>query len=437
MLRIDPARLLGDLEELRRIGSAGTGVIREAFTSTDLEGRRWLAERFSDAGLRPLWDPIGNLFGLPMNAEPAILLGSHSDAQPEGGWLDGSYGVICGLEIARAAREAGTGGVAVVSFADEEGTFEPLMGSRVWTGELSFSAVQDSTDRRGRRLGDVLRSIPELEWAEPVPAQLFSAYLEPHIEQGPILDDANEAIGVVEAIVGMQHVEVTIIGEQNHAGTTPMDRRRDAVMSFVALAHAVNEAFRAEAGPTTVWTFGRVNVTPNATSTVPGRVEAMLQIRDPDQTRLDDLAGRVTAIAQAMTGQGSLQIETRRVAMLPPAPMNPMLVMMANSAENPTAMRPTRVVLLSSRSRNSSRTPAQAWPRRPGAVPVGMISAAVEASSGMGCYLPGVRVEGVRASAGCLPLGVSVGSSTPSASSLRPISSAGGGRFGRSAIRAS
>ncbi len=143
----------------------------------------------------------------------------------------------------------------------------------------------------------------------------------------------------------MQHVEVTIIGEQNHAGTTPMDRRRDAVMGFVALVHAVNEAFRAEAGPTTVWTFGRVNVTPNATSIVPGRVEAMLQIRDPDQARLDDLASRVSAIAQAMTGQGSLQIETRRVAMLPPAPMDPTLVsMMANSAERMVATRWRRMV---------------------------------------------------------------------------------------------
>jgi N-carbamoyl-L-amino-acid hydrolase len=143
----------------------------------------------------------------------------------------------------------------------------------------------------------------------------------------------------------MQHIEVTIIGEQNHAGTTPMDRRRDAVMGFVALVHAVNEAFGTEAGPTTVWTFGRVNVIPNATSIVPGRVETMLQIRDPDQDRLDHLASRVSATARAVMRQGGLQIETRKVAMLPPAPMDPTLVTkMATSAERIVATRWRRMV---------------------------------------------------------------------------------------------
>ena len=95
-----------------------------------------------------------------------VLIGSHSDTQPEGGWLDGSYGIICGLEIARAAQEAGLKGIAMVSFADEEGTFEPLLGSRVWSGDLPFSAVQDRTDRNGRRLRDVLAGMPELRAAD-------------------------------------------------------------------------------------------------------------------------------------------------------------------------------------------------------------------------------------------------------------------------------
>ena len=107
MVEINSTRLLDDLAALRRIGGHGTGVVREAFTATHLEGRRWLARRFAEAGLRPVWDPIGNLFGLPPTGRPAVLIGSHSDTQPEGGWLDGSYGVICGLEIARAAQEAG------------------------------------------------------------------------------------------------------------------------------------------------------------------------------------------------------------------------------------------------------------------------------------------------------------------------------------------
>ncbi|HEX2555727.1 MAG TPA: hydantoinase/carbamoylase family amidase [Microvirga sp.] len=345
MVEIDPARLLSDLDALRTIGAEGSGVVREAFTPPDLDGRRWLADRLKDAGLRPLWDPVGNLFGLPASTGPAILIGSHSDTQPEGGWLDGSYGVICGLEIARAIRDAGLSGVAVVSFADEEGTFEPLMGSRVWTGELPLSALHDRTDRQGRRLGDVLGGVPELARAEHVPPTLFSAYIEPHIEQGPILDDAHEGIGIVESIVGMQHIEVTVLGDQNHAGTTPMSRRRDAVMGFVALAHAVDEAFRRQAGPATVWTFGRVNVAPNATSIVPGRVDAMLQIRDPDRQRLDDLADRARAIAQGITAQGTVRIGTRTAAMLPPAPMDAALVSkLASSAEKAVASRWRRMV---------------------------------------------------------------------------------------------
>jgi N-carbamoyl-L-amino-acid hydrolase len=314
--------MLHDLEALRRIGGKGSGVVRQAFTAADIEGRRWLAARFADVGLRPIWDPIGNVFGLPDSEQPAILIGSHSDTQPEGGWLDGSYGVVCGLEIARAAREAGLAGVAVVSYADEEGTFEPLLGSRVWTGELSLADVRGQVDHTGRRLGEVLDGLPELKAAERVSPELFSAYVEPHIEQGPVLDDAGQAIGVVEAIVGMQHIEIHIVGDQNHAGTTPMDRRRDAVMGFVALAQAVDTAFRQEAGPTTVWTFGRVTVTPNATSIVPGRVDAMLQVRDPDQARLDRLVGRARQIAASLGEKGPVDIQTRVVAVLSPAPMD-------------------------------------------------------------------------------------------------------------------
>ena len=110
MIQIDPQRLLLDLDILRRIGGCGTGVVRQALTAADLEARRWLAGRMEHAGLRVVWDGVGNLFGVAPDAEDGLLVGSHSDSQPEGGWLDGAYGVICGLEVARAAREAGVGG---------------------------------------------------------------------------------------------------------------------------------------------------------------------------------------------------------------------------------------------------------------------------------------------------------------------------------------
>jgi len=182
MLTINAERLLADLATLRKIGGSGSGVVRQAFTATDMEGRRWLAGRMQEAGLRPVRDEVGNLFGIAAGR----------------GWLDGAFGVICGLEVARAAQEAGVGGVSVVSFADEEGTFAPLMGSRHWTGMQKLDKLRDHADVKGRRLGETLAEIPELRGAGGVPCDIFRAYIEPHIEQGPTLDLAQEDIGVVQ-----------------------------------------------------------------------------------------------------------------------------------------------------------------------------------------------------------------------------------------------
>ncbi|NBB81867.1 MAG: M20/M25/M40 family metallo-hydrolase, partial [Alphaproteobacteria bacterium] len=194
-LAIDGSRLLADLHAFRAIGGVGTGVVRRAFSDADLEARRRLAAAFAEAGLAPVWDPVGNLFGLPPGDAPALLLGSHSDTQPEGGWLDGIYGVVVALAVARAAHAAGGPRVAVVSFQDEEGAFAPLMGSRFWAGRTDLPDLVDNRDSDGRRLGDLIKAVPELAGAERVPAARFSGFLEAHIEQGPVLDAEGEAIG--------------------------------------------------------------------------------------------------------------------------------------------------------------------------------------------------------------------------------------------------
>ena len=129
-MKIDSDRLLADLHYLRSFGKQGPGVVRPAFSEPDIAAREWLA------GLEPAFDPAGNLFGLPSCDEPCLLMGSHSDSQPEGGWLDGAYGVIAALEVSRAAR--GRVPVAVVSFQDEEGRFGALTGSNIWTGGISI-----------------------------------------------------------------------------------------------------------------------------------------------------------------------------------------------------------------------------------------------------------------------------------------------------------
>jgi N-carbamoyl-L-amino-acid hydrolase len=326
MLTIKPERLLADLTTLRNIGACGHGVVRQAFTTADIEGRRWLANRMHEAGLRPVWDEIGNLFGISPGTRPSLLLGSHSDSQPEGGWLDGAYGVICGLEVARAAQEAGVGGVSVVSFADEEGTFAPLMGSRHWTGVQKLDELREHADVKGRRLGETLAEIPEIRGAASVPCETFRAYIEPHVEQGPTLDLAQEDIGVVTTIVGMRRVEVVIEGEQNHAGTTPMVRRRDAVFGFVRFAAAVDAAFRAAASPVAVWTFGQVNVYPNAVSIVPGKVRTVLQVRDVTADGMDALVSKAQELAGELNRAGVVQITTTLVGAIEPTDMNANLV---------------------------------------------------------------------------------------------------------------
>jgi beta-ureidopropionase / N-carbamoyl-L-amino-acid hydrolase len=163
MIPVDPARFLGDLHRLRRFGASGVGkgVVRPAFSEADIAARRWLAGRMAEAGLEPRWDAAGNLFGLAPGR--SLLVGSHSDSQPEGGWLDGAFGVIAALEVARAAREAGGPAVSVVSFQDEEGRFGGLGGSEIWTGEVTLDEADRRRDadgvtwprraRRSRRVG--------------------------------------------------------------------------------------------------------------------------------------------------------------------------------------------------------------------------------------------------------------------------------------------
>jgi N-carbamoyl-L-amino-acid hydrolase len=326
LITIDPSRLLSDLENLRKIGECGPGVIRQAFSPADIEGRRWIAARMQDAGLDPLWDEIGNLFGLSPGDEPSILIGSHSDTQPEGGWLDGAFGVACGLEVARAAREAGLPGVSVVSFADEEGTFAPLMGSRVWLGTLSLAEIEDLKDAQGRRLGDALANFPESRNPGKVPLDRFRAFIEPHIEQGPVLDRAKEVVGVVTTIAGMRHVEIVIHGDQNHAGATPMVGRRDALQGFLKYAAALDQIYRSIASPVAVWTFGQLNVHPNAVSIIPGRVRTMLQVRDVTTEGLDAMAGAACDLAEAHNREGDIKLTARVVASLEPAHMDRGLV---------------------------------------------------------------------------------------------------------------
>lgn len=302
-MHVDGDRFLKDLHDLRAFGASGVGkgVVRPAYSPADIAAREWLADRMRAAGLDVRFDPVGNLWGLAEGQ--SLLIGSHSDSQPEGGWLDGALGVVMGLELARASRETGGPPVSVVSFQDEEGRFGVTTGSAIWSGSLTLERADTLTDSTGTSFANARAAMSHLAGENVSPAR-FSGFLECHIEQGPWLHEAGQAIGVVTDIVGIRDMRITFEGAQNHAGTTPMHRRRDAFQALSAFNTALNDRFRNVVTPQSVWTIGHVSLHPGAHSIVPGKVVFSMQWRDGDTARLKQMETviRETAaeVAQAM-----------------------------------------------------------------------------------------------------------------------------------------
>ena len=321
-LPIDPARFLADLHALRRFGgdAASMGVRRRAFSPEDIAARDWLAGRMAEAGLTPHLDPVGNLFGLAKGR--SLLLGSHSDTQPEGGWLDGALGVIAALEIARAAHEAGGPAVSVVSFQDEEGRFGALTGSSVWSGKLPLAVADALVASDGTTFAQARAALAGRAAGFVDPAR-FTGFVEMHIEQGPVLDAMDEVIGVVTGIVGLRQLQVTVLGQQNHAGTTPMAMRRDAFQAAARIAVDLPARLVDIVTPQSVWTIGQIALHPNASSVVPGRAEFSLQWRDIDAARLYRMEAAIGALLAAVARDSGCQITADRLRHdLAPMPMD-------------------------------------------------------------------------------------------------------------------
>jgi N-carbamoyl-L-amino-acid hydrolase len=319
---VDPARFLADLHMLRSFGGddATKGVRRRALTDADIAARDWLAGRMVQAGLEARVDPLGNVFGLAEGQ--SLLLGSHSDTQPEGGWLDGALGVIAALEIARAAREAGGPPISVVSFEDEEGRFGALTGSSVWAGKLSLEDADQLVATDGTGFAQARAALGD-RVGDFVDPSRFTGFLEMHIEQGPVLDQAGEAIGVVSGIVGLRQVQVTVRGQQNHAGTTPMAHRKDAFTVAARIATALPDRFANIVTPQSVWTIGHIVLHPGASSVVPGRAEFSLQWRDIDADRLDRMESVIMGLLSDIATETGCEISAERLRHdLAPMPMD-------------------------------------------------------------------------------------------------------------------
>ncbi|SEO86489.1 N-carbamoyl-L-amino-acid hydrolase [Salinihabitans flavidus] len=320
-MNTNPDRFLADLHRLREFGAAGVGkgVARPAYTAPDIAAREWLMAQLRQIGLEVVVDPVGSVWGLAEG--PSLLLGSHTDSQPEGGWLDGALGVIAALEIARAAQEAGGPAVSVVSFQDEEGRFGVTTGSTVWSGALPLEKADTLTDRDGVTFAQARARMAHLAGDFVDPAR-FTGYIEMHIEQGPWLEKAGEAIGVVTDIVGIRDMRITFEGAQNHAGTTPMHLRKDAFQGLADFTARINAAFRNVVTPATVWTTGHVAVHPNASSIVPGKVTFSMQWRDGDAERLRRMEAIIRETAEAVAEERGLTLSTGPMLGLEPVAMD-------------------------------------------------------------------------------------------------------------------
>ena len=301
MPTINGERLLADLRRIADFGRYQTGVHRPHLSPQDVESRHWLAARMKEAGLEPVIDGIGTVIGKSPKTGPRILIGSHSDTQPRGGWLDGVMGVIYGLEVARAlAEDPETAHLAVdvASWADEEGHWGQMTGSRSFIGIFSEADIDKA---KHRDEGTPMREALKAAGLEGVPREhleegRYRGYLEAHIEQGGLLEAGEKRIGIVTAIVGIMQFRLTFSGIQNHAGTTPMPIRKDAGVAMMRLYNDVMDKFPAVSGPRSVWTVGKMVLEPGAPAIVPGRAEMILQFRDADQKILQAFEAKLMEI---------------------------------------------------------------------------------------------------------------------------------------------
>ncbi len=324
---VNDARLREHLERLsvfgRPAGGAfSDGVSRVAYSDADVAGRRYVMTLMSQAGLEPKIDAGGNIWARRAgsdNSLPPVLFGSHIDSVPNGGNFDGDLGSLAAIEVVQRLREHGVTTrrpLEVVIWSNEEGVAfnNGLTGSRAAAGRLDPGELNAVWN--GMTLREALHKIggDAGRIAESVRAKgSFHCYLELHIEQGGTLEREGIPIGVVEGIVAIDRYDAEIRGFANHAGTTPMPERHDALVASAHLTLAVNEIVRAEPGRQ-VGTVGQIAVTPNAPNVVPGRVVQTIELRDLSAGKIEMLAERIRARAAEIAQKTGTQIEMKRVA---------------------------------------------------------------------------------------------------------------------------
>ncbi len=331
-LRVNGARLASRLERLAEKGARGDGgVNRLALTDADREGRDLVAGWMRELGLSVTIDAIGNVVGVrPGRDEGApVMMGSHIDTVATGGRYDGALGVLAGLEVVETLNEAAVATkrpLAVAFFTNEEGSrFQPdMFGSLVFTGALPLDKALATVGIDGAVAGKELRRIGYAGEA-PVGRPNVHAYVELHVEQGPTLEADGVAIGAVEGVQGISWTEFTLIGQSNHAGTTPMRMRRDAGFVAVEIA-AFARRLALEMGGDQVATVGALALAPNLVNVVAERAVMTVDLRNTDKARLEEAERRLHAFVARVAAGERVAVETRALARFDPVPFAPHLV---------------------------------------------------------------------------------------------------------------
>jgi beta-ureidopropionase / N-carbamoyl-L-amino-acid hydrolase len=348
-VRIDAARLQSRLEELGRIGSTGDGgCCRLALTDEDRAGRDLVVTWMHDLGLDVRIDGIGNVVGVREGREPGppVMCGSHIDTVATGGIYDGNLGVLAGLEVLETLVTAGVTPrrpMAVAFFTDEEGSrFAPdMLGSLVYAGGMSVEDAYDVVGIDGARLGEELARIGYLG-TTPCPGLVPHAYVELHIEQGPVLDQHGDVIGAVTGVQGISWQQVQLVGQFNHAGTTPMAYRHDAGYAAAAIA-VFARRLATDLGEHQVATVGKLDLRPDLVNVVAGRAVLTVDLRNTDEDELCQAEKRMAAEIERIADDEGVTVERRVLARFAPVAFDERVVAIVDSTAREQGHRVRRL----------------------------------------------------------------------------------------------
>jgi len=332
-VKIDRRRLEQTIEELSRLGeTANGGLTRLALSDDDRRARDRVVEWMRTASLAVRVDRMGNIFGERAGTAPlpSVMMGSHLDSVPTGGRYDGQLGVLCALEAIRTLddhRVRTRHPVTLVVFTNEEGArFQPAeLASGVMAGKIPLEDAYNARDKDGVRLVDELERIGYLG-PEPCAARPLRAYLELHIEQGPLLEEAGCSVGVVEGIVAISWSRVRIHGTQDHAGPTPMRTRHDALVAAADIVAGVRRMAKEIIGGDMVGTVGNLTVSPNIVNAIPGTVTLSIDVRDPSDATLDRALPMIERVVQDACEREGVRWELQHYWRVPYTPFDPLVV---------------------------------------------------------------------------------------------------------------